>query len=414
MRAAVECGGDFVAGKSFGGAKVGFVFKKDKTGVGYYRDVGLQDDVGQSVGRGVGCATKDTAGGDGGAHVVIRLAEYLGMEEKSAATVAVEETLKLMSTGSREVAGNYQVGGEGGGRKRRRCKGRRATGGAEEDGGQEEVTAFNGEFKKMGLWAFDQINPNGGKGLINYLHITAADVVCSQEVKRFEGQPCAALESEARRAGWAMAVQACGEGKQGCPSAGTAVAARAHLGLAEVPGLSVGVQLKGRMSVKWLGGIARGGVFVGSIYLQSGVGMSTGNLRLLEEAAKLLMSLPGPWILSGDFQVGPTVLIESGFPRLAKGVVAAPRQATCHGNTIDYFVVSEGLAGSVYSVRTLDGSPFDPHSPVRLLLRAGAPRQRVRVQAKPFAIPRTLASGCLNSCCGEWLAAKEQWGGGRR
>ena len=36
--------------------------------------------------------------------------------------------------------------------------------------------------------------------------------------------------------------------------------------------------------------------------------------------------------------------MKGGFPRLAKGVVAAPLEATCKGRVIDYFVVSEGLA----------------------------------------------------------------------
>jgi hypothetical protein len=160
---------------------------------------------------------------------------------------------------------------------------------------QGDDTPSCGRFKEMGLWAFDQVNPNGGKGLVKYLQVTTADVVCGQEVKRFAGQPCALLEHDAKRDGWAMAVQPCGTGKQGCPSAGTAVAVRSHLGLAEVPGLVVNGVLDGRLSIKWMGSIARGGIFVGSIYLHSAEGLSARNIRLLEEVARILMNLPGPW-----------------------------------------------------------------------------------------------------------------------
>ena len=166
------------------------------------------------------------------------------------------------------------------------------------------------------------------------------------------------------------------------------------------------------MSVKWLGSIARGGIFVGSIYLHSGEGLSARNVRLLEEAARVLISLPGPWVLAGDFQIEPLKLIEAGFPRLAKGVVVAPCQPTCHEHTIDYFVVAEGLVGSVFQVTTLAESPFDPHSPVRLLLRAGPRSQRIRVLAKPAGIPAVLPSGCQCSYEGEWFGDDDAGGGG--
>ena len=64
--------------------------------------------------------------------------------------------------------------------------------------GDGEATAFTGGFKEAGLWAVDQINPNSGSGLAKYLQITTADIVCSQEVKRFAGNPCAILENQAR------------------------------------------------------------------------------------------------------------------------------------------------------------------------------------------------------------------------
>ena len=410
---------EFVAAERFMGFREGYVFKKDDRGLGYHRDdlkfaygarsyaqanaVHTQEPLPQSV--------RDCA------LVVIRLAEQLGLETKSAATLAVEEAIAGQGRGGKgkgKFWGSYTKDHDGDigyveGQKRRR-KGRRGNRGAGEWLLQGEVAPFSGGFKEDGLWAFDQVNPNSGNGMTKYLQVTAADVVCGQEMKRFEGQPCIALENEARRRGWAMSVQACGVGKCGGPSAGTAVAVKSHLGLANVPGLAFRGPLQHRMSVKWMGSIAKGGLFVGSIYLHSGEGLSANNLRLLEEAAGVLMALPGPWVLAGDFQVDPGRLVESGFPRLAKGVVIAPSQPTCMGNTIDYFVIAEGLRGSVHSVRVLSQSPFEPHSPVRLLLKAGLRRQNVRIQRKPFGVPPNFPSGCLNSYEGEWFGV--QAGGG--
>ena len=185
----------FVAAKRFGGARAGFVFKKGDLGIGYYRDC-----MGSLRGRTTDSpmGTEDCTGvlGDGvGAPIVVRLAEYLGIEKKSAATVAVEETLKLIGGDERDawisegdVTPTY--GGAGAKRKgRRNRKGRRGVGSCGAEFGDGEATAFTGGFKEAGLWAVDQINPNCGSGLANYLQITIADIVCSQEVKTFKGNP---------------------------------------------------------------------------------------------------------------------------------------------------------------------------------------------------------------------------------
>ena len=394
-------GAKFSASRSFEGAVEGYVFKKGDRGVGYYEDTGPWVFGGPAVSNGRSEGRVD--GGSAEGLVVIRLAEYLGIEPKTVATLAVEDTVSKMRSGSwggRHGVCEVHQAAE---KVRKRRRGRREVECEERGELEKDDTAMGRVFKQKGLWAIDQVNPNGGKGLVKYLQITGADMVCGQEVKRFGGHPCAQLEQEAKRAGWAMAVQPCGVGKQGCPSAGTAVAVRSHLGMAKVPGLVMEGGLEGRLSIEWVGSIVRGGVFVGSIYLHSGEGMSVGNVRLLEGAAKLLMNLPGPWVVAGDFQVDPAELVRSGFPRLAKGVVVAPNTATCGNNTIDYFVVSENLVGAVHSVTTLAESPFDPHSPVRLLLRAGSRKQRARVQVKLFGIPAVLPSGCLNRYSGEWF-----------
>ena len=100
--------------------------------------------------------------------------------------------------------------------------------------------------------------------------------------------------------------------------------------------------------------------------------------------------------------MAPEKLIESGFVRLVKGIVAAPAEPTCNGNTIDYFIVAESLGPSIVAVHKVEDSPFQPHSPVRLLLAAAPRKQLMRVQVKPRKVEAKLPQGCLNWYEDEW------------
>ena len=84
------------------------------------------------------------------------------------------------------------------------------------------------------------------------------------------------------------------------------------------------------------------------------------NVHLLEEIARILIGLPWHWVLGGDVQNTLEELVKGGFPKLAKGVVAAPLEATCKGRVIDYFVVSEGLAKAqvIHYIATLSEAPY--------------------------------------------------------
>ena len=90
--------------------------------------------------------------------------------------------------------------------------------------------------------------------------------------------------------------------------------------------------------------------------------------------------------------------MKGGFLRLAKGVVAAPLEATCKGRVIDYFVVSEGLAKArvIHSITTMSEAPFGPHFPVRLLMRAAPREHKIRRLVRQAKVGPSFPSGCLN------------------
>ena len=61
---------------------------------------------------------------------------------------------------------------------------------------------------------------------------------------------------------------------------------------------------------------------------------------------------------------------------MVKGKVCAPKLSTCMERTIDFFVISEDLAASVYDTVVVNDALSHPHKPARLYLRA-EPRQAV-------------------------------------
>ena len=66
-----------------------------------------------------------------------------------------------------------------------------------------------------------------------------------------------------------------------------------------------------------------------SAYLHHSEGCSKRNLDVLQETARLLKSLVGPWIMAGDFNMSPEELQASGFLDLLKGVIKTSGVATC-------------------------------------------------------------------------------------
>ena len=73
----------------------------------------------------------------------------------------------------------------------------------------------------------------------------------------------------------------------------------------------------------------RGGVHACSIWLIHGQRLSDDNLAILAEAAILLCTLSGPWVIGGDWNITPETLQASGWLDVVGGKVVAPTLATC-------------------------------------------------------------------------------------
>ena len=121
--------------------------------------------------------------------------------------------------------------------------------------------------------------------------------------------------------------------------------------------------------------------------------MSPHNRAILEQMAAELASTNQAWIIGTDANMPPEELENSGWLELVNGKIVAPQLATCGSEVFDYFIVSKQLERAVHGVQVLEDAGTYPHSPVRLLLRAGIARRHCRTLRRPPPIPGRLPMG---------------------
>jgi len=171
------------------------------------------------------------------------------------------------------------------------------------------------------------------------------------------------------------------------------VLAKIDTGLAATESPAINDGCAHRIASAWVASVLKGGIQIFSVYLINTVGINEANKKILDAIAATILTLSGPWIISGDWNVNPDVLIGSGFLARVNGVVVAPANPTCNDNTYDYFVVCRSLSHAVVGAQRVDGIGFTPHRPVRLLLRGDARRFAVRTIVRPKRVPARLPHG---------------------
>ena len=255
------------------------------------------------------------------------------------------------------------------------------------------LPAEDAVHRDLGLWAIDSVNANVWSTLRAYVAISAADAFVAQEAKVTAGDAVRSAEDSLATIRWRASVQPCGFGPAGGPSAGTAVGVRQHIGLG-LPSFGHAFNGSPRFQLRKMGAICKGGLHIGSAYLQDVVGPTDpANLAILDEIAGCLNVLRGPWVIGGDFNMSPEELASTGFLTLVGGVIHAPEDSTCGVKSFDFFIVSQCLSPAVYAVHAVSGAGFAPHVPVRLLLRAAPRCMKVRCLAKPRGFSARLPFG---------------------
>ena len=289
---------EFLPAAKFGGARPGYIFTKRARGVGYYLDTG--SDV-------------DHAG---------------DVDELPVPTLVVPLQLEALLQDEQPHPGSSESPKPSGkGRQGRRRDGPLSCcpGGTlrndSPDGARQEyllswVTgsapqrvdgpgACSTVHRKLGLWAFDTLNPNAWSGFKDYVSESSADAVLGQEMKLRWPDKVAAAETSLRVAKWSGKINCCTSGPGGGPSAGTAIAVRQHMGMADAISSGWG-SLRHRFQVAHVGAVCKGGIYIASIHMHDTCGPTAKiNLDLLDEVGACLKALDGPWILGVTSTANP-------------------------------------------------------------------------------------------------------------
>ena len=284
--------------------------------------------------------------------------------------------------------------------RRRRPHGRRGAGGALHV--EERDPESDGKDQGGDVWTLVSGNVTGASSGKLWLDELKADIVAVQEHKVIsEAWPATARWL--RQAGWKSVVAPAEITELGMLSAGVLVGARPHFGLQPTP-----IQLDGvntsfageiwphRVAGAWFGGFCRGGITIFSAYLFVNKGLGwrdypedNPNWCILGALRQAVEACGTPWAIAADWNVPPSVLEASGWPRSICGLVVAPDEATCvappgfdrPGSTIDFWVLDKRLGSQIVGVEVEIGSILRTHRPVILRLRGGA-RQRTHTVLK--------------------------------
>ena len=155
------------------------------------------------------------------------------------------------------------------------------------------------------------------------------------------------------------------------------------------PGYLAIVVVKGRVSAIKIDALGQGGVVCVSLYLKDGIGL-VGEIG--EPFLSLLSFCFGvPFVIGGDWNGDPEVLLESGFCGLVRGKLFAADGATFvtakAESKLDFFVVSNLIQNNASIPVILKGSCISPHRVVGVKVNGNYRAQMVRVPKKPKRFP---------------------------
>ena len=78
-----------------------------------------------------------------------------------------------------------------------------------------------------------------------------------------------------------------------------------------------------------------------------------GKIRLLAKIAAKISSMNKPFVIGLDGNMTPAEFRNTGWPGNMRATVVAPQTPTCGNKSYGYFVMSEGLVGSIIHVKAL-------------------------------------------------------------
>eukprot|EP00959_Pyramimonas_sp_CCMP1952_P300650 6288828-Pyramimonas_sp.AAC.1 len=106
--------------------------------------------------------------------------------------------------------------------------------------------------------------------------------------------------------------------------------------------------------------------------------------QLLSRLGEFLHAASLPFLIGGDWNAPPALLVRLGWASKLRGRIIAPASPTCTSGkrewrTLDYFVISDALALSVVSCTVALNAAIEPRRPALLRLRGKLVPQYITV-----------------------------------
>ncbi|CAK0817626.1 unnamed protein product, partial [Prorocentrum cordatum] len=137
---------------------------------------------------------------------------------------------------------------------------------------------------------------------------------------------------------------------------------------------------------------------VAFVYLECGAGFGERNVDILCDLREKMAVWGGPWAALGDFNMTPSELNNSIWPRALNAQVAAAEDGapTCfpaggEARCIDFALISQGQAPYFDQLELLRTAPWKPHIGIRLKLKGRPLKLKGRVLRRPAAIKPPVA-----------------------
>jgi endonuclease/exonuclease/phosphatase family metal-dependent hydrolase len=165
-------------------------------------------------------------------------------------------------------------------------------------------------WRKQGLWALLTVNPNAWDATTSLvLPFAPDDVVLLQETKIFRERFRRTASVGARRLGWNLVLNLALPTGGTMGSAGCGVLGKIGTGITKIDHRAIDNVCSHRVLVTWVAAVVKGGLYVISIYLIDTVGLNDANRAILEAVAQVIKTIKGPWIIAGDFNMNPDILL---------------------------------------------------------------------------------------------------------
>ena len=203
--------------------------------------------------------------------------------------------------------------------------------------------------------------------------------------------------AQARTLGWdAFFSSATGSGVTA--SGGVALLARPGIMIKPIIANDVGVFIPWSHRCGWwlVSSSFVGGYIVIVLYMEVGIGLTAGNLDLLNDVLVALRALARPFMILADWNCIPKDLQDSGWVEAVGAKIIATEAATCvspfSSRVLDFAVVSNHWHGCFEANLHTEWAPR-PHIGVRLNLPCSQPHVHVEVIRRPRRWPAETPLG---------------------